>query len=250
MGSVDTLLNLFRVDSQVRALRRRLESAERNLQAQTRLLETADQQLEELSSRKRQIQATIGNLEGEIAGIDQRLEKLRTELNSAVTNKQYSAVLTELNTVKLDRSGLEDKVLREMEQIEQLDQQFAEVESQRGNRATVCDAARQELEQREAEVGDRLTELGVERDAAAAEVPGAELVVFNEMADCYDGEAMAPIEEVDRRHREYACGACNMHVPFEQVVLLLGGSDTLVRCTACTRILYLQEETRGALVKK
>jgi len=250
MGSVDTLLNLFRVDSQVRALRRRLESAERNLQAQTRLLETADQQLEELNSRKRQIQATIGNLEGEIAGIDQRLEKLRTELNSAVTNKQYSAVLTELNTVKLDRSGLEDKVLREMEQIEQIEQQFAEVESQRGNRATVCDAARQELEQREAEVGDRLTELGVERDAAAAEVPGAELVVFNEMADCYDGEAMAPIQEIDRRHREYACGACNMHIPFEQVVLLLGGRDTLVRCTACNRILYLQEEIRGALVKK
>ncbi len=250
MGSVDTLLNLFRVDSQVRALRRRLESAERNLQAQTRLLETADQQLEELNSRKRQIQATIGNLEGEIAGIDQRLEKLRTELNSAVTNKQYSAVLTELNTVKLDRSGLEDKVLREMEQIEQIEQQFAEVESQRGNRATVCDAARQELEQREAEVGDRLTELGTERDAAAAEVPGAELAVFNEMADCYDGEAMAPIQEIDRRHREYACGACNMHIPFEQVVLLLGGRDTLVRCTACNRILYLHEEIRGALVKK
>ncbi len=250
MGSIDTLLNLHRVDSQVRALRHRLDSAKRNLQAQTRLLETADQQLQELSSHKRQIQATIGNLESEVAGIDQRLEKLRTELNSAVTNKQYSAVLTELNTVKLDRSGLEDRVLQEMERIEQLDQQFAEIESQRGDRATVRDAARHELEQREAEVGDRLTELGTERDAAAAEVPGAELAVFNEMADCYDGEAMAPIEEVDRRHREYACGACNMHIPFEQVVVLLGGCDTLVRCTACTRILYLQEETRGALVKK
>ncbi|MHC4108702.1 MAG: zinc ribbon domain-containing protein, partial [Planctomycetota bacterium] len=228
MGSIDTLLNLYRVDAQVRALRRRLESAQRNLHAQTRLLETADQQLEELRSRKRQIQATIGNLEGESAGVDQRLEKLRTELNSAVTNKQYSAVLTELNTVKLDRSGLEDRILQEMERIEQLDQQFEAVESQRADRGKVCDAARHELKERQGEVGDRLAELGAERDAAAAEVSGAELAVFNEMADCYDGEAMAPIEEIDRRHREYACGACNMHVPFEQVVLLLGGRDTLV----------------------
>ncbi len=194
MGSVDTLLNLYRVDSQVRALRHRLESAKRNLQAQTRLLETADQQLQELSSHQRQIQATIGNLESEVAGIDQRLEKLRTELNSAVTNKQYSAVLTELNTVKLDRGGLEDRILQDMERIEEFDQQFAEIESKRGDRAKVCDAARHELEEREAEVGDRLTELGTERDAAAAEVPGAELAVFNEMADCYDGEAMAPIQ--------------------------------------------------------
>ena len=126
----------------------------------------------------------------------------------------------------------------------------APLEAHRSARSTVRDAARIDLAEREAEVGDRLIELGAERDAAAAQVPGAELAVFNEMADCYDGEAMAVIEEIDRRHREYACGECNMHIPFEQVVVLLGGRDALVRCTACSRILYLQDETRGALVKK
>ncbi len=250
MKSTNSLLNLYRVDAQVRALRRRLDSAQHYLQTQTKLFKTVNQQLEELQTRKRHLQATIGNFEGEIASIDERIEKLRGELNSAVTNKQYAAVLNELNTVKATRSELEDRILQEMERIEQLDEQFEVLQKQRGERDKVRDVAAGELKQREAEIGQRLAELSDERDAAAAEVPAAELAIFDEMADAYDGEAMAPIEEIDRRHREYACGACHMHVPFEQISVLVGGGDALVRCTACNRILYLQEETRGSLVKK
>ena len=86
--------------------------------------------------------------------------------------------------------------------------------------------------------------------SSAANIPGVELKVFNDLAEAYDGEAMAKVEEIDRRRREYSCGSCNLALPFEAVAALLGRSDTLVRCTACDRILYLNEETRGALAKK
>ncbi len=250
MESINSLLNLYRVDGQVRALQKRLDSAQRYLQAQTKNLDALTEQLQELKTRKRQTQATIGNLEVETAAADERLEKLRTELNSAVTNKQYSAVLTELNTVKLNRSEVEDRILGDMERIEQLEKQIDGVQAQRDDRGKVRDVAQSELDQRQANIGQRLEELADERRAAAAEVPPAALAIFDEMADCYDGEALATILEIDRRHREYACGSCNMHVPFERISLLLGGSDDVVRCTACSRILYLQEETRGSLAKK
>ena len=250
MESITSLLNLYRVDGQVRALSKRLDTAQHYLQAQTRMLQALTEQLEELKTRKRQLQATIANLEVETTAADERLEKLRTELNSAVTNKQYSAVLTELNTVKLNRSEVEDRILQEMERIDQLATQIQGVQAQRGDRGKVRDVAQAKLDQHQAEIGQRLEELADERSSAAAEVPPAALAIFDEMADCYDGEAMAEILEIDRRHREYACGSCNIHVPFERVSLLLGGSNDVVRCAACNRILYLQEETRGSLAKK
>ena len=141
-------------------------------------------------------------------------------------------------------------MLQEMEQTEQLATEVEHLEGQLAEREKVRDAARSQLEERTADVGDRLAELEAERAEAAEAVPADVLATFDEQADHHDGEALAPIEEVSRRHREYACGACNMSLPFERVSLLMTGVDDLVRCTACHRILYLQDELRGALAKK
>ena len=250
MTLTEDLLTLFRVDRQVRGLRGRLASAERYLQAQDHKLDELGVQQEELAHRRQQVQATVANLETEGAGIDERTEKLREELNNASTNKQYTAVLTELNTVKLSRSELDDRLLEEMEQIDRIAEQIAQLKDQAAERRKVREVAEAQLQERQGDVGQRLAELQTEHDSAAAGIPDHDLTVFNRLADIHDGEAMAPIEEIDRRHREYACGACNMHMPFEAVSLLLGATESLVMCSACGRILYMQDEIRGAFAKK
>jgi predicted nucleic acid-binding Zn-ribbon protein len=250
MSLTENLVNLFQIDAQVRGLRRRLDSAERYLSIQTRHVEDLELQRRELEARHLQFQARIGNLEGEVAALDERLEKLRNELNAATTNKQYSAVLTELNTAKNARSELEDQVLAEMELVEENTQQRETLKQEIAEREKVKALAAQRLQERHDEVGQRLAELEAEREVAASAVPGRERRIFDELADAYDGEALSMIEEIDRRHREYACGTCRMHIPFQAVSLLLSSDDMLVRCTACDRIMYLQEETKGALTKR
>ncbi len=250
MSLTEDLISLFHIDSNVRGLRRRLDSAQRYLDAQESLLSDLNQQQEECEVRRRHLRATVANLEGEIEVLDERLEKLRDELNVATTNKQYTAVLTERNVAKLARAEIEDRVLEEMETIEERGKQLEKIAEETTERQKIRKVAEAQLKQRHEEVGQRLAELEVERESAASVIPGGEIKIFNEMAEAYDGEAMGLIEEIDRRRREYACGSCNMHLPFEAVASLLGGGDTLVRCTACGRILYLADETRGALVKK
>src|SRR5262245_24822374 len=101
MALVEGLLNLHRVDSQVRGLRARLSQAQRYLAAQDKQLGDLMRQHEELQHRRRQLQANVAGCELELKTVDGRLEKLRTDLNSAVTTKQHQAVLTEMNTVKV-----------------------------------------------------------------------------------------------------------------------------------------------------
>ena len=250
MTLLPNLISLFRIDSQVRGLRSRLESAQRYLDAQDRLLAELRDQREEHETRRRQLQATIGNLEVEMAVFGERIEKLRGELDAATTNKQYGAVLTEVNTAKLARTELEERDYEQMEKIEEIERQLKELEGNALEREKVRTVAEKQLRQRHDDVGERLAELETERNAAAAIIPGLSLKIFNELADSYDGEAMAQIEEIDRRRREYVCGSCNIQLQFESIASLLCNLDTLVRCTACDRILYLAEETRGALAKK
>lgn len=250
MGLMDELKNLYRVDAQLRALRSRVDSAQRYLDAQSRELTALTERKTELETRRKQVQASIANFEVETKSIDERLEKLRGELNSAVNNKQYTTVLSELNTAKEQRSQVEDRILAEMERLEQLDGELDSLDSQVAERSKIRDVASAQLQQRQADVGERLVELESERDSAAANIPSAAMATFEELSDIHDGEAMAVIEEISRRHREYNCGACNMQIPFEQVSLLMNNTDSLVCCASCHRILYIAEETRGALAKK
>ncbi len=250
MALIESLLNLYRVDAQVRSLQGRLDSAQRYYDAQNQQILQLNQSLEETTTRKRHLQATVANFESEIAGIDARIEKLRDELNNAVTNKQYNALLGELNTMKSDRGKIEENVLAEMEQIEALDAEITQLDAQIVERQKLRDVAEAQLKERQQDVGQRLEELQQERKQAAVGIPSEVLEVFDELGDVHDGEAMAEVEEINRRHREYACGECNMHMPFELISTLHNSADALVRCPACGRILYIQEEMRGSLAAK
>lgn len=254
MSLIESLLNLHRVDAQVRGLRSRLTSAERYLAAQNKQVNDLLGQQHELQVRRKHLQASIANQEMEIKGIDERIEKLRGELNSSATNKQYTALLHELNTVKAQRAAIEDKLLGDMEQLEKLHEQFTLLEGQVAERTKVRDLAQHQLDERTADVGQRLSELESERSAAAAVVPASALAIFDDLADTYDGEVMAAVEEIDRKHRDYSCAACNMTLPFDHISQLTskreGSAEVLLRCPSCSRILHMQDEMRGTLAKK
>lgn len=250
MSLMENLLNLFRVDAQVRGLQSRLESAKRFLAAQQNKLGTVLEQTNELQTRRRQVQAELHNAETEMGALSQRIEKLRAELNAAETNKQYTALLTEINTLKVQRSETETVIIEFMEHVETIAAELHDDEGRAEERTKHRDLAMARFEETTAEVGARLGELEAERDVAANNVPGKELQTFDELGRQYDGEAMSALEIVDRRNREYACSACHMHVPFESTLVLMGSNEAIVLCAACRRILYLQEETRGVLAAK
>ena len=250
MSLMDDLQKLFRIDSQVRGLESRVKSAERYLKGQQTKLDTLADDLAELATRERHLKAEIANAESEMAAFDERIEKLREELNSSETNKQYTALLTEINTIKASRSEIETMAIATMQKVDAVAEEIKAIRDLHAERKKHRDQAAADLEERKSDVGDRLSELQRERTGAAEKIPADALESFNVLADQYDGEAMAPVEVIDRRNREYACKACNMHLPFETVSVLMGMGTSLTTCTNCQRILYMQEETKGVIAGK
>lgn len=249
MTLMEHLLSLYRVDSQVRALRTRVDAGERDVGAQQKLLNGLERQEKELASQSRQMQATIKNLEGEAAGFNARIEKLRGELNTSQNDKQYKAILAELKTLETKKKDADDRAMADMERLEQVKQQATTLAGQIVERKKIHDVVVAQLVERKSECKTRLDELERERTKAGAALPARELKIFEKVASDCDGEVMAEVEEIDRRHKEYACGSCRIEIPFAHVATLMSNGNTLVQCTACTRILYLADATKEVLRK-
>jgi predicted nucleic acid-binding Zn-ribbon protein len=247
MTLINNLLTLYKVDRQVRSLRSRVESAQIYLKVQNRQMAAIDVERAETELQSKQRKASIAIIETELGSIDTRIDYLREELKKAVNDKQYSALLAEVNTIKEHRKAFEDDMIIQMTAVEELEIADTDISRRVEERKKVKQAAENELQVRESEIAEQLAELEIERVTAATIIPEDILSDFDSLADDYEGEAMAAIEIIDLKRKEYSCTSCSLHLPLESITTMLGNTDPIVKCVSCDRILYLEAASREAI---
>src|SRR5215813_632573 len=124
MTVTSQLLELFRVDKQLRGLRSRLDAAERFLQQQKSLQTDLKTRASALESQARQMKASAGSSEGEAKRLEERIAGLREQMNSAKTAKEYNAFLSELGTFKDQKTAAEEEALGVMSKLEELNKEL------------------------------------------------------------------------------------------------------------------------------
>lgn len=250
MSLQENLYNLFLLDKQVRGMRRRLDASTGRLNAQTARLGQFTQQHTELQTQLKHNQAKATGLENQAKDIQQRIEHLRQQMQNVTNNKEYSAVLLEVNTLKEDKSKVEDEALEQMEQIDTLKREIEEMASRVQEQEKLVEVAQAEVETCRTEVGQQLNELEARRNEAEQQIPIDARTLFNRMADMHEGNAMVPVSEESRRHMEYTCGGCYITIPAERVNALMTQKDQIICCPSCSRILYIEKELQASIGSK
>ncbi len=243
--TLEALLKLQSVELRLVTVRRQLSRQSAAVDAQQDRIKQLEGEFERLHDETLQRQKGAAALELDLKSREEDVAKLRASLNTAKTNKEYAAILTQLNTVKADNSRLEDQALRLMQQVDEARVKAEEVRKQ-------LDQATQQLEEIQRtsaeEVGrleEMIAKLQQERDSAAGIVPPPVLAVFERIASMREGEAMAKIEiEGKKPPYEYICGGCFMSIAAENANALQT-RDELRFCDHCGRILYLAGEGAG-----
>jgi len=246
MKVIDALLQVYRVDGQLRGLRSRLSGSERFVTEQQRQIEELKAKQSSIQSQLRQIDTVIADRNGEADRLQARIDELRERMNTAQTNKEYKALLTEVNTLKADKSKLDDEALEQMSKAEAVRDQLTEIKSGLAEREKVLKVAEAKRDEGLSEVSDRLKELETERAKLVADVPPEVLATYEALVEQLEDEAMAAVHELDRRKHEYTCGSCMMSIPVETVSVLVRG-EQLTRCANCRCILYLDAEASEAI---
>jgi uncharacterized protein len=246
MSVTEKLLRVYRVDRQLAGLKGRLTGAQRFLEGQLGQLASLEEKHTESHQRLLKLKAESGEHESEISALDERIATLRERMNSANTNKEYKALLTEVNTHKAERGHLEETTIELMTRIEELEAEVASLVEQRTERDKMRQVAEHERDEHKLSVQDRVNELERERAEVAKDVPAAALSIYEHLLAERDEEAMGPVEIVDRKRHEYNCGSCMIALPIESVSALLSHGGLTV-CVSCGCILYLEEATAEAL---
>jgi len=249
MSLQEQVYDLFLLDQQVRGLESRLASAMRRVHAQKAKLDRLSHQDAELRAQIKRVKVKVATSEDTIQSGQERINKLREQMTQVKSNKEYSALLIEVNTLKVESGKVEDQALEEMGQTDLLENELSELAVKVAEQQKLAQLAQGEVDKCQTEVGHELNRLKIQRDDAAAQVPEDVRGRFNRRADAYEGQAMATVVEDNRRAMEYSCGGCYMSIPVEHVNSLMSYPNQVVECPSCGRILYMDRELKADLAK-
>ncbi len=242
MGPVlNGLIKLQSVENRLRVEKAKLTRCRRNVIIQENQIRTLQNALE---AKKEEVQLSkiqFDRLELEVKSRDEQITRLRASLNIAKTNKEYSAVLTQLNTTKADNSKIESQSLELLKNIEVDEAECEEIQSQINEQIQHLEQLRTEVEALASKYQAEIDKIQAEWDQVAKIIPDKPLEIFKRVTETYDGQAVALIEQQDGKKGAYSCGGCFMGITAECVNLLMT-KDDIIRCPNCTRILVLGSE--------
>lgn len=235
---IRALQRLQEIELELAHLRRREERKTRQIRTAEREIRRLDEEVTVLRVEYARQQKDLEHLDRDVKHREASILKHREELLRARTNKDYSAVLTAINTEKADSAKVEKLA---MEKLGGLESVQGQVSAQSQKQAAVrerLEAARRSLDEFRAKTADQRTSLQQERDAAADALPPTAMATFSRVAERHDGEALAEIIRLHPKREEYACGGCNMQVPLDSVNTVRL-QDEIRLCPSCGRILCL-----------
>lgn len=243
--TLEALLKLQSVESQLSQVRSRLRSRENAVRAQQRKIDQLRLQYDQLHDQLLNKRKQADGYDLDLKEKEEQVAKMRTSLNVAKTNKEYAAILTQINTFKADNSKIEEVALKAMQEADIIKTEAEELQVAIDQQEVTLQEVSQNSQTEIDRLQSMLDDLQAKRTEAEAAVSSGALAIFNRMADRYDGEAMASIEAHGKKAPTYSCGGCFMSLNAEHVNAL-SVVDEIRTCDNCGRILYLDPAKQKA----
>jgi uncharacterized protein len=179
-------------------------------------------------------QKEIGTRELELKTDEEQISKFNAQLNMIKTNKEYSALRTEIGCKEADRSLLEDEILNMMSRLEITSKEYRKLTDELKYGEEKLNALIKSVDEDIKKTNEEVRKLQNDQEKYSNLLDEDTLYHYKRLSNVKGGKAIA--EVVDN-----VCGSCSMNITLQTLNLLIGGKE-LVLCPNCRRILFLNEE--------
>jgi len=232
-GQLKTLIDLQTFDTSIAGLEGEAAKLPKEIEAlrarSAEAKKTVDTAKAGLDATRKETRAREKDLEDNQV----KRQKFEGQLYQVKTNKEYSAVLAEIEEVKQQKSKIEEEILTLMERQERLAGEIKDAEG--GLKAAESEGAvaEKQLRERLAAVEAELGGVKGERASVARGLPANVLTDYDRLLRARSGLAIVPVLKPN------LCGACRMTVT-PQRLQELRAQNALLACESCGRYLYWQ----------
>ncbi|MCY3968465.1 MAG: hypothetical protein OXG74_00905 [Acidobacteria bacterium] len=238
---LDTIVELQEASVELTRSLTLLDGVPESMQELHDQYETSRSEIEELEEEQRLAELERRAAEAERAAGKDSIERYQEQISRVTTQREYGALLSEIDTVRAQMREADDRALLALEQqdvaagrldelrgaFESLDQQYQE--------------ALAAWEEQKPAMRKRVQVLEGRIEVFRERLPPAALKQYQRLFERHGGAPLAVIRVIESakapiRH----CSFCNYRIR-PQVVLQIQTQGAIVPCDSCQRILYLDD---------
>ncbi|MEZ5360400.1 MAG: C4-type zinc ribbon domain-containing protein [Candidatus Zixiibacteriota bacterium] len=236
-GDLELLLKLQNIDYDLGEL-------ERSKEYIPDMMENLRKEVEDSKSRFDTLQSELSSAKVEQKDIDltvqqkqERLKELQGHMMAIKTNKEYDALVAEIDKLKDDISQLDSRGLELLEKIESHEKEINGLQEQLESIEKVNGEQLNSLQEQIDSVGAKISNKQKEREELADQVGKRARSVYERIRKGKGGAAVVAV-------KKRACGACYKALPPQKIQEIRKG-EQLITCDSCGRMLIWTEDSNN-----
>jgi predicted nucleic acid-binding Zn-ribbon protein len=228
--TIEKLLILQDRDKQIRRVQNELSRIEPERQTLKTKAAGAQSGLEAAKQKIKTIESRRKDLELEVQGKKQQIEKYANQQLQTRKNEEYRALANEIETCKRAIFEIENQEIDLMEQAEAAQKEVASATKLAADAKKLADDQVTQLSTREENLKKELAQLETNREELASAVDESARRRYERLVKNKGDTVVVGVQHG-------VCGGCHMRLP-AQILVSCQAQAELVTCTNCGRILY------------
>lgn len=233
-NDIELLLKLQVIDYDLGELERSKEYIPDMMANLNREIKEVQERLDSTKQQLSDAKVAQKNLEVEIKAKEGELAKYQQQMMTIKTNKEYDALVAQIDAVKNEIGYREKMLLEAMERIEDLEkllpeltQRFEQVHENNSRQLGV-------LQEKIDSIGDTVSGKQHEREDVLGGIPRRVMSVYERVRKGKGGSAVVPV-------KKRSCSACHKALTPKRVQELRR-ADSILTCENCGRLLYWDDD--------
>jgi predicted nucleic acid-binding Zn-ribbon protein len=233
LQTLKALVSLQEIDIRIRELEKDRQQIPSRLKEIESLLGGKDSELAEERNQLDEAEMSRRMLEGDLKAEKEKIKKWEARLTEIRSNRDYQALSREIEAARKANLGIEDEILKRMQEIEDLKASISQKEQDMAGLNEGLSAERSELEEKLRSINDKISAEDQLRTRAKQTVDDRWLRQYETIRNRRDGVAVVAVLD---EH----CQGCHMGIPPQLYNIVLKG-ERIETCPYCHRIVYYKQ---------
>ncbi len=231
--SMEKLIELQGIDTKLRDLNDLLGDLPSRVEELDQQEESIKNSLVKQKDRLKELEVEMHKRDVSIAQINDKINKFKDQLFLVTNNKQYDALMLEIDHLKEQRATNETESIAFLEEKETLTESVESMESGLGELSQNLRVRREKLETAISQSAEEKSSLEQQRTEQVNGIDLNIVSVYDRVMKAKDGLAVVHLSDS-------SCGGCGARIP-AQTITEVRAKIVMHRCDVCGRFLYNQE---------